>query len=147
MKDARNWDPSFLDSSHSRPVQITPLAATNENLPPQPSHPTTEYAEDIGVTRYRVIVEVALHDRLEPLPGDSHRFVHALPKLLFSFCQLPPQAFAYRVALHRKVPVPVLPANVRESQKIERFRLPFSSPFPVLLGKPPELDPARFIRV
>jgi hypothetical protein len=36
---------------------------------------------------------------------------------------------------------------VRESQKIERFRLSFSSPFPVLLGKSPELDPARFIRV
>jgi hypothetical protein len=73
--------------------------------------------------------------------------VHALPELLFNFCQLPPQAFAYRVTLHRKVPVPVLPADMRESQKVECLGLPFSSLFPVLLGKSPELDPARFIRV
>ena len=45
------------------------------------------------------------------------------------------------------VPVPVLPADVRESQKIERLGLPFSSLFPVSLGKPPELNPARFVWV
>jgi hypothetical protein len=94
-----------------------------------------------------VIVEVALHDRLEPLSGFSHRFVHALPELLLNLSQLPPHTLAYRVTLHRKVPVPVFPADMRESQEIERFRLPFSSPFPVLLGKSPELDPARFIWV
>ena len=116
-------------------------------MPPQPSHPIAEYAEGIGVARNRVIVEVALHDRLEPLSGFSHRFVHALPELLLNFCQLPPQALAYRVALHRKVPVPVFPADVRESQKIERFGLPFSSPFPVSLGHSSELDPARFVWV
>jgi hypothetical protein len=103
--------------------------------------------EAIGVARYRVIVEVALHNRLEPLPGCGHRFVHALPELLFNFCQLPPQALAYRVALHRKVPVPVLRADMRESQKIERVGLSFSSPFPVSLGESSELDPARFVWV
>jgi hypothetical protein len=94
-----------------------------------------------------MIVEVASHDRFEPLPGYDHRFVHAQPELLFDFCQLPPHALADRVAFHRKVPVPVIPANMRESQKIERFRLPFSSLFPVSLSKSSELDPARFIGV
>jgi hypothetical protein len=92
-----------------------------------------------------VIVEVALHDRFEPLPGYGHRFVHSLPELLFNFCQLPPQALAYRVALHREVPVPVFPADMRESQKVERFGFPFSSLFPVSFGKSPELNPARFV--
>jgi hypothetical protein len=73
--------------------------------------------------------------------------MHALPELLLNLCQLPSQALAYRVALYRKFPVPVLPADVRESQKIERFGLLFSSPFPVSLGKSPELDPARFVWV
>jgi hypothetical protein len=36
---------------------------------------------------------------------------------------------------------------MRESQKVERRGLSFSSSFPVLLGISPELDPARFIRV
>jgi len=47
-----------------------------------------------------------------------------------------------RIVLRRtmKAPETVLPADVREAQKIERLWLPFSSTFPVLLGKPAELD-------
>ena len=36
---------------------------------------------------------------------------------------------------------------MREAQKVERFRLPFSSLFPVRFGVPPEFDPARLVRV
>ena len=140
-------DPSGLQLLHTRPVQIMSLSATDETLPPQPGYPKSEHAEGIRVARYRVIVEVALNDRLEPLPGYGHRIVHALPEFLFDFCQFPPKALANRVTLHRKVPVPVLSADVRKSQKIERFGLSFSSSFPVLLGKSAELDPARFIWV
>jgi hypothetical protein len=49
------------------------------------------------------------------------------------------------VTLYREVPVPVLPADMREAQKVERFRLPFSSPFPASLGTSSEVDPARFV--
>src|SRR5205814_8493351 len=41
----------------------------------------------------------------------------------------------------------VLPADVPETQKVERFRLAFTSSFPVLFGKPTELNPARFVRM
>jgi hypothetical protein len=34
---------------------------------------------------------------------------------------------------------------VREAQKVERFRLTFSSSFPVLFGIPTELNPARLV--
>ena len=36
---------------------------------------------------------------------------------------------------------------MRESQKIERLRLPFSSLVPVAFGEPPEFNPARFVWV
>ena len=36
---------------------------------------------------------------------------------------------------------------MREAQKVERFRLTFPSSFPVQLGVPPELKPARFVRM
>jgi hypothetical protein len=36
---------------------------------------------------------------------------------------------------------------MRESQKIERLGLSFSSLFPVEFGKPPELNPARLVWV
>jgi len=34
-----------------------------------------------------------------------------------------------------------------KAQKVERLGFSFSSPFPVLLGKSPELDPARLVWV
>ena len=147
MKNARLGEPPHLQLSHSRPVQVSPLAATDENLPPQPSNPPAKYVKTIGVARYRVIVEVALHYRPEPFPDFGHRFMHALLELLLNLCQLPPQALADRVTRNREIPVPSLPADMRETQKVECFGLPFSSVLPVALGTPPELDPARFVWV
>jgi hypothetical protein len=41
-------------------------------------------------------------------------------------------------------PYPVL-ADLRESQEVERLRLAFPFSFPVLFGRPPELNSARLI--
>ena len=55
-----------------------------------------------------------------------------LTELLLNFQQLGPHPFADRFALQdHEGPVPVLPADVRESQKVERLGLSFSSLFPV----------------
>jgi hypothetical protein len=43
--------------------------------------------------------------------------------------------------------ISVLPTDVREAQKIKRLRFTFLSSFPVLVGKPPELNPARLLRM
>jgi tetratricopeptide (TPR) repeat protein len=42
---------------------------------------------------------VALHNRLEPLAGLTHRIVHALTDLLLNVAQLRPHAFADRATL------------------------------------------------
>jgi len=94
-----------------------------------------------------VVVEVTLDDRPKPLARLRYRFVHPSTQLLLDFQQLGPHPFAHRLALQSIAPVPVLPADVRESQKVERLGFPFSSLFPVSLGKPPELNPARFVWV
>ena len=94
-----------------------------------------------------MVVEVALYSRLEPFTGLRRRFVQASAELLFDFQQLGSHALADRFALYGKVPIPVFPADMRESQKIERLGLSFSSPFPVEFGKSPELNPARFVWV
>ena len=49
-------------------------------MPPMPKHPIPEYAETVEVPRYRIVVEVALHDRLEPVTGLTHGIVHTLPE-------------------------------------------------------------------
>jgi len=92
-----------------------------------------------------MVVEVALHDRPEPPARLRHRLVHAGAKLPFDFQQLRSHPLPDGSTLYGKAPVPVLPADIREAQKVERLRLTLSSPFPVLFGKPPELNPARFL--
>jgi hypothetical protein len=73
--------------------------------------------------------------------------MHAPAQQLLDFQQLCPHPLVDRFALHRIAPVPVSPADMRESQKIERLGLSFSSPVPVGFGEPPELNPARFVWV
>jgi hypothetical protein len=73
--------------------------------------------------------------------------MHAPMELLLDFVKLGSHPLADRLALHHKVLVPVLPADVRESQKIECFGFPFSSLCPVQFGKSSKLNPARLICV
>ncbi len=88
-----------------------------------------------------------MHDRFEPLSGLAHGIMHPLTELLLNLLQLRPHAFANRLAPHRKPPYPILPADVREAEEIERVGFSFSSAFPVLFSKSTELDPARLVWV
>ena len=90
---------------------------------------------------------MALDDRLQPSSGLGQRIVHAPPKLLLDLPQLASHAFADRFTPYHETPETVLPADVRETQKIERLLRPFSSTLPVLFGKPAEFDPARLVWV
>src|ERR1022692_4553887 len=147
MQNVRHGQPAEREAMQSVPVETGALAALAQLGPPQSGQPVPKDPQAVEVSRYRVIVEVALHDRPEPLAGVRNRSMPTLAELLLKFPQLPPQALGDRFALHGKLPPPVLPADVREAQKVERLRLTFSSPFPVQFGKRPELDPARFVKM
>jgi hypothetical protein len=123
------------------------LATLHELRMPQPGQPVPKGPQAVEVPRYRVIVEVALRDRPEPFARVRHRSVPAPAEVLLDGLQLRSQAFGGRPASHDEGPVPVLPADMREAQKIERLGLAFSSLFPALFGITPELDPARLVRV
>jgi hypothetical protein len=71
-----------------------------------------------------------------------------LSQLLLNVLQLGRHAFADRLAVHREIAfLPAPPTTVSETQKGKGLWLPFSSPLPVLGGKPPELDQACLVRV
>jgi hypothetical protein len=71
-----------------------------------------------------------------------------LSQLLLYFFQLDRHAFADRLAVYREIAfLAAPPTTVSETQKVKGLWLPFSSPFPVLGGKPPELYQARLVRV
>jgi hypothetical protein len=51
----------------------------------------------------------------------------------------------WRLTVNR--PILFFPLMCMKPRKSKRLRLTFALPFPVLFGKPPELDPARLIWV
>ena len=140
MEHTRLGKPLSGECKAASPRGLALLATTPECLPPKAKHSVPKDPEAIEILRHCVVVEVALHNRPEPLAGLGHGIMHALAKLLLDFLQLLPHPLADRCAPHREVPFPVLPADVRESKKVERLRFAFPCSFPVLFGKPPELD-------
>ena len=104
MEYARLREPSVSQSENTCPGDRAFLAAAAKCAPPPPDDPSPEYAETVDVSRYRIVVVVALHNRLEPLAGLAHRIVHALAELLLNVPQLRSHAFADRLTPHRKPP-------------------------------------------
>jgi hypothetical protein len=102
MEHARSREPSVSESEHSCPREPALLASAAKGMPPIAGEPIPEDAQTGDVPRYRIIVEVSLHDRLEPFTGLAHRIVHGLVELLFKLPQLRSHAFADRLTPHRK---------------------------------------------
>jgi hypothetical protein len=123
------------------------LAPMNQRGPPEPSQTKAKSGKAIHVSRYRVVVEVALNNRSEPPAGMRHWIMPTESEVLLDLMQLSSHPFADRFALYHEVSIPVAPADMREAQEIERLWLSFSSLFPVLFGETSELYPARFVWV
>ena len=147
MQDARFRKPALDQFPHARPVQAVPLTATDQCSPPQQSQPKPEHIQAIEIARYRVIVEVTLHDRLQPLPSLLNGIMRTVEELQLDFLKLGSHPFTDRLALDHEVAIPFLPADMREAEKVKRFGLTFSSSVSVAFGKLPELNPARLVWV
>ena len=85
----------------ARPVGPVFLAPSANGTPPESKRPIAEHSQTREVSRYRVVVKVALDDRLEPLSGLGHGIVHALAQLLLNLSQLGSHALADRRAPHQ----------------------------------------------
>jgi hypothetical protein len=91
------------------------LTPATQPAPPQSQPSLSEHREAIKVSWYRIVVEVALHDRLEPSSRLRYRIMDTPLELLLELLQLVPHALADRFASHREAPQTILPANVREA--------------------------------
>jgi hypothetical protein len=69
MERSRLGKPSLSQYKEARPVDPVFLAPSANGTPPESKHPIAEHAQTREVSWYRVVVEVALDDRLEPLSG------------------------------------------------------------------------------
>ena len=95
-----------------------------------------------------MVVEVTLYDRLQPLPDLGHWLVPAVPKLLLQLTELGGESLPDRLSLDDEpAGPPSLPTHVRETQKVENFRLALVPLLPVFGCMAPELYQARLVRV
>jgi len=104
MERTRLRKPSRSQDKDARPVDPVLLAAAAKSTPPEREHPIPKHAQTREVAGDRIVVEVTLHDRLEPSAGLAHGIVHPLTELLLNLSQLRPHAFANRLAPHHESP-------------------------------------------
>ena len=82
MQNVRHGQPADREAMQSVPVKAVALAALAQLRSPQPGQPVPKGPQAIEVPRYRMIVEVALHDRPEPLARVRNRSMPTLAELL-----------------------------------------------------------------
>src|SRR5438876_11892694 len=104
MERSRLRNPSLSQLEDARPGDPVFLTPTAKGTPPERKHPIPKHTQTREVSRYRVVVEVALDDRLEPLSGLGHGIMHALAELLLNLSQLSSHALADRGAPHHESP-------------------------------------------
>src|SRR3989442_14473931 len=96
MERSRLRKPSLSQNEDARPGDPVFLAPTANGTPPEFKHPIPKHTQTREVSRYGVVVEVVLYDRLEPLSGLGHEIVHALAEFLLNLSQLGSHALAAR---------------------------------------------------
>ena len=104
MERTRLGEPAVSQYKKARPVDSVFVAPATNGTPPESKHPIAKHAQTLEVSRYRVVVEVALDDRMEPLSGLGHGIVHALMELLLNLSQLGSHALADCRAPHHESP-------------------------------------------
>jgi hypothetical protein len=100
---SRLRNPPLSQLEDARPRGLAFLVPSASSSPAERNHPISKHAQTREVSWYRVVVEVALHDRLEP-SGLVHESVHALAELLLNLSQLRSHALADRWAPHHESP-------------------------------------------
>src|SRR3989442_3895232 len=104
MERSRLRNPSLSQNEDARPGDPVFVTPTANGTPPVCKHPIPKHTQTREVSRYRVVVEVTLYDRLEPLSGLRHGIVHALAELLLNPSQLGSHPPAAHGAPHHESP-------------------------------------------
>ena len=90
MEYSRFGKPACSQSEGTCPGERA-LGSAAKCMSPMPEYPLPEHAQTVEVSGYRIVVEVALHNRLEPWPGLTHGIVHSHTELLLNLPPFRPQ--------------------------------------------------------
>src|SRR6266404_4716187 len=146
MTDRRQRQPASDEAPHSVPENPAVLAPPRQRAMPIPTDSESKHRQRRLVLGHSVVAKVSTHNRPQPLALLGDGFVHASLKLGFHLIQLRLQPLAYRLPQHREPSIALLLyADVRKAEKVERLRLPFSTPLPLVDRMRTELQQSRFL--
>ena len=130
MADAGRRQPAVNEPFHSLPTDASSLASMFEHVMPELAHGKAKVSESIPIARYSVVADMPAHDCCQPLADHRNGFMHASPQFGFHRLQLGLHALADRLPEHGEPSLTRFPADVRESEKMEGFRLSQTSTLP-----------------
>src|SRR6266545_1673579 len=145
MADARGWQPPVDVAIHPFPRQMMALAATLERPLPEPADGLAKGDDATPVHGHPVVPHVSHDDRAQIVPYRRERVVQASPEFSLDRLELRLPSLAHRLPQHRELPLPRLPAAMREAEKVERLRLPVAPASPVGRREAAELDETRLV--
>src|SRR3989441_9486544 len=124
VTDTRGWKPPVDVSPHPFPRQMMRLAAALEGPPPEPADGRAESANAAPVHGNPVVPHVAPNDRAQISSHRRDGLVQTPPKVDLHGLQLRLPPRAHRLPQHRELPLPRLPATVREAENVEALGSP-----------------------
>src|SRR6266849_796541 len=148
MMDARRGQPAVNNPPHAVPAHAAVLTAPRQRAMPEPDHMEPEQAECRAVHGNTVVSVVSLDHRAQPLTHLRDGVVHASLELGFHLAQLGLQPRTNRLPQHREPPITaLLPADVREAEKVEGLGLCLTAPLALVDRIRAELQQAGFVRM
>ena len=124
MANAWRGQPAPNEPPHPLPGETGGLAPAPQRSTPESPDLETERVQRRAVHGPPVVLQMPLHDRAQPPTHYRDRCVQTAPKLGFHLAQLGLQPLPNRLPDHREPSIPLLPADVREAEEVERLRLP-----------------------
>src|SRR5215471_423191 len=144
MMDASGRQPASDEAPQPFQGYAALLATTREGAIPVPTHLVAEDVQCRAVHGHPIVAKVSTDNRAKPLAYFRDGIMHAPPKFGLHFVQFRLHSLAHRLPQHREHSVAPLPhADVREAEKVECLRLPFSTPPPVMDRKGTKLQQPR----
>src|SRR5580693_5795169 len=148
MTDRRQWQPASDETPHAVPENAAVLAPPRQRAMPKPADSEPKNCQRRLVHGHSVVAKVSTDNRPQPLALLGDGFVHSSPKLGFHLIQLRLRPFPNRLPQHREPSIaPLLYADMRKAEKVERLRLPFSTPLPLVDRIVTHLEPSRLLSV
>jgi hypothetical protein len=133
MTDRRQRQPAGDEAPHAIPKNAAILTAPRQRAMPEPADSEPKNRQRRLIHGHSVVADVSTYNRVQPLALFGDGFVQPSLKFGFHLIQLRLQSLAYGLPQHREPSIaPLLHADMRKAQKVERLRFPFTTPLPLV---------------